>query len=330
LAILVTGATGFVGSAVVRHLLEAGHEVRVLVRPHSNQANIGELPVEVCTGDLADPASLSQAVSGCEGVFHVAADYRLWALRPRELYDTNVGGSLNVLRAAADAGVARIVYTSSVAVLGLHADGTPSDESTIASLADMVGHYKRSKFLAEHKILDLARRERLPVVVVNPSTPMGPRDIKPTPTGRVIVRAAAGKMPAYVNTGLNLVHVDDVAQGHLLAYRKGVIAERYILGGEDWTLHDILRDVAALTHRNAPRLELPHQAVMPVAYVSQAWARITRSRREPMVCVDAVRMSKKRMFFSSDKARRCLGYNPRPAREALRDAVEWFTDHGYC
>ena len=253
---LVTGATGFVGSAIARRLLDVGQTVRVLIRPHSNLTNLGGLPVETVVGDLRDRSSLDSAVRGCESLFHVAADYRLWSRNPQDLYDINVDGTLNILRAAGDAGVNRIVYTSSVATLGIKDDGSDSDEETLATIDTMVGHYKRSKFIAEQEVRRLAEREKLPVVVVNPSTPIGPRDIKPTPTGRVIVKAAAGRMPAFVDTGLNLVHVDDVADGHLFAHEKGKMGERYILGGENWTLQAILTEVANLTGRKPPRVQL--------------------------------------------------------------------------
>ena len=326
---LVTGASGFVGSGVVRRLLDIGHSVRVLIRPNSDQKNLEGLPLDIVVGDLRDRSSLESAVQGCESLFHVAADYRLWARNPRDLYDINVDGTLNILRAAGDAGVSRIVYTSSVATLGLKDDGSASDEETPANLDQMVGHYKRSKFLAEKEVRALTQREHLPVVIVNPSTPIGPRDIKPTPTGRVITRAAAGRMPAYVETGLNLVHVDDVADGHLFAHDKGKPGERYILGGENWTLREILTEVAALTTHKPPRVRLRPEVVLPLAYISQGWAHLTRAEREPLLTVDGVKMSRHLMFFSSQKARDQLGFDPRPAREALHDAVEWFKTHGY-
>jgi dihydroflavonol-4-reductase len=326
---LVTGATGFVGSAVARKLLEAGETVRVLARPGSDRRNIVDLKVEVIEGDLRDRASLERALRGCSALFHVAADYRLWVPRPDEIYQANVEGSRNIVLAAAEAGVARIVYTSSVAVLGLIPGGTPADEATPVTVADMIGHYKRSKFLAEEEIRRLVREEGLPVVIVNPSTPIGPRDIKPTPTGRMIVDAAAGRMPAYVDTGLNVVHVDDVALGHLLAFERGAIGERYILGGENMALRDIFAAVAALTGRRAPRIRLPHDLIMPVAAVAEGWARVSGGG-EPRVTRDSIRMARKKMFFSIEKARRDLGFAPRPASEALREAVAWFRQWGYC
>nr|VFJ93177.1 MAG: dihydroflavonol-4-reductase [Candidatus Kentron sp. H]VFJ94058.1 MAG: dihydroflavonol-4-reductase [Candidatus Kentron sp. H]VFK00720.1 MAG: dihydroflavonol-4-reductase [Candidatus Kentron sp. H] len=320
---LVTGATGFVGSAVVRHLLDAHHNVRVMVRPQSALANIQGLEVEVAQGDLTRPETLKSAISGCDTLFHVAADYRLWAPDRDVLYRTNVAGTTALLRAAADEGVSKIVYTSSVAVLGLNRDGTPSDEGTPSNLADMIGHYKRSKYLAEQAVHRMIEEDKLPVTIVNPSTPIGPRDIKPTPTGRMVLDAASGRMPAYVDTGLNVVHVDDVATGHLLALAQGEIGERYILGGENMTLREILAVISEITERPAPKIRLPHNLVLPVAYLGEMWARLTRGA-EPRATVDGVRMSKKRMYFNSDKAGRALGYSPRPAREALEDAVNWF------
>lgn len=320
---LVTGANGFVGSAVMRQLLDEGAAVRVLVRRGSDRRNLEGLDVEILEGDLRDQASLERALKGCYALFHVAADYRLWVRRPQDLYDSNVIGTGNILRAAGEAGVERIVYTSSVAVLGLNRDGTPADEETRVTVNDMIGHYKRSKFLAEEEVRRLVREQRLPVVIVNPSTPIGPRDVKPTPTGRMIRDAARGRMPAYVDTGLNLVHVEDVAAGHLMAYRRGSIGERYILGGEDLHLKDILTRIAQITGRKPPRIRLSQGMVMPIAYLAQAWARLTGGP-EPRVTVDGVKMSRKLMFFSHAKATRDLGYHPRPADEALRDAVAWF------
>jgi dihydroflavonol-4-reductase len=325
---LVTGATGFVGSAVLRRLLDTGHAVRALARPGSDRRNLQGLAAAVVEGDLRDPRSLERALAGCELVFHVAADYRLWTRDPRDLYESNVAGTRNLLLAAAEAGVRRIVYTSSVATLGLHPAGEPADEGTAATLEGMIGHYKRSKFLAEAEVRRLVAEKGLPVVIVNPSAPVGPRDVKPTPTGRVIVDAARGRVPAYVDTGLNVVHVDDVAQGHLLACDRGRIGERYILGGENLTLREILTHVASLVGRSPPRVRLPHYLVLPVAYVAEAWMRL-RPQGEPMVTVDGVRMARKRMYFSSEKARRELGFSSRPAQEAIRDALAWFREHGY-
>ena len=326
---LVTGATGFVGSAVCRRLLDCGHDVRVLVREHSPRVNLEGLAVEIVVGDLRDARSLEQAVRGAKALFHVAADYRLWARRPNDLYEANVDGSLSLLRAAGDAGVERIVYTSSVATLGYNTDESPADEETPVDASKIIGHYKRSKFIAEQEVRTRAKRERLPLVTVNPSTPIGPRDVKPTPTGRVVMNAAAGKMPAYVDTGLNIVHVDDVADGHLLAFERGEVGERYILGGEDWSLCKILTVVAELTNRKPPRVRLPHQLVMPLAYVAQGWASLVRADKEPMLCVDGVRMSQRKMFFSSAKAVEKLGYSSRPPAQALEEALLWFKKHNY-
>jgi len=325
----VTGATGFVGAAVARQLLEAGATVRVLARVGSDRRNLEDLDVETVEGDLRDRPSLDRAVRGCDAVFHVAADYRLWVRRPAEIYENNVEGSRNVMRAAGEAGIKRIVYTSSVAVLGLNGDGSAADEDTPVALGDMIGHYKRSKFLAEEEVRRLVAEDGLPVVIVNPSTPVGPGDVRPTPTGRMIVEAAAGRMPAYVDTGLNIAHVDDVAQGHLFAYERGRIGERYILGGENLTLRAILTQIAGLTGRAAPKIRLPHGALMPVAAVAEGWARLS-GRGEPMTTLDGVRLSRKKMFFSYAKAGRELGYAPRPASDALSDAVAWFRARGYC
>jgi len=325
---LVTGASGFVGSAVVRRLLVAGHSVRALLRVQSDRRNVDGLPVEIVQGDLTDRGSLEQAVSGCDALFHVAADYRLWVPDPASLYRANVDGTVQIMQAALDGGVSRIVYTSSVATLGLTEDGRPANEDTPVSLANMVGHYKRSKYLAEIEVRKMVEERGLPAVIVNPSTPIGPRDVKPTPTGRMIVDAAAGRMPAYVDTGLNLIHVDDVATGHLLAFERGAIGERYILGGYNMTLKEILTTIARLVDRAPPRLRLPHSVVLPIAYAAEALTRLTGGA-EPRITVDGVRLSKKRMFFSSEKAQRNLGLVTRPADAALAEAVHWFQQNGY-
>jgi len=325
--ILITGATGFVGSAVLRRLLAAGHRVRALARPASDRRNLEGLAVEVAEGDLLEPSSLRPALEGCSGLFHVAADYRLWAPDPGPMFRANVDGTRMLLLAARDARVERIVYTSSVAALGVLPGDAVADEKTPVTFADMIGPYKQSKFLAEAAVTKLIEDEGLPVVIVNPSTPIGPRDIKPTPTGRLIVEAAAGRMPAYVETGLNVAHVDDVAEGHLLAFEKGRVGERYILGGENMSLQAILGAVAEAAGRRAPKLKIPHGAILPIAYAAEAWARI--SGGEPFATVDGVRMARKKMYFSHAKAARDLGYAPRPAGQALADAVRWFKDHGY-
>lgn len=327
--ILVTGASGFVGSAVLRRLLAEGHRVRVLVRAGGDRRNLEGLDVELAVGDLNHPESLRDAVAGAKALFHVAADYRLWVRRPEEIYRANVEGTAALMRAAARAGVERVVYTSSVATLGLHADGASADEDTPSALTDMIGHYKRSKFLAEDEARKVARETGLPIVIVNPSTPIGPRDVKPTPTGRMVAQAASGKIPAFLDTGLNVVHVDDVAEGHLLAYARGRPGERYILGGENMSLSQILAEIAMLTGRRPPRIRLRHGMVMPVAYAAETWTRLAGGA-EPMVTRDGIRMARKWMYFSTAKAERELGYTHRPAIEALRDAVAWFRAHGYC
>ena len=328
MSVLVTCATGFVGSAVARRLVARGEAVRVLARPGSDRRNIAGLDVEVAEGDLRDAASLAHALAGCRALFHVAADYRLWVPRPAEIYDANVAGTRRLMLAAAEAGVERIVYTSSVATLGHRADGAPADEATPVALDDMIGHYKRSKFLAEAEVDELVRARGLPAIIVNPSTPIGPRDIKPTPTGRLIVEAGAGRIPAYVDSGLNVVHVDDVAEGHLLAFDRGAVGERYVLGGADMTLGAILAEIAQLCGRRPPRLRLPHGLVLPLAYGAEAWARL-RGAAEPFVTVDGVRMSRRHMYFSSAKAQDRLGYRARPPAEALADALAWFRAAGY-
>lgn len=325
---LVTGATGFVGSAVARSLLAAGHTVRVLVRPASDRRNLDGLAVEAVVGNLTEEASLRTACAGCDALFHVAADYRLWTRNPQAMMAANVDGTRNILRAAMDAGVSRIVYTSSVATLGVRPDGQSADEETPATLADMIGPYKRSKFLAEEAVLEMVVGDGAPVVIVNPSAPIGPYDIKPTPTGRMIVEAAAGRMPAYVDTGLNVVHVDDVAAGHLAAFERGGIGERYILGGENLTLRQILVAIAAISGGRGPLFRVPHGLILPIAYAAEAWTRLTGGE-EPFATVDGVRMARKKMFFTCEKAVRQLGYAPRPAGEALADAIRWFRQNGY-
>jgi dihydroflavonol-4-reductase len=324
---LVTGATGFVGAAVARRLIAAGKSLRFLVRAGSDTRNIDGLPGARAIGDLGDAASLKKAADGCDAVFHVAADYRLWVPNPAEIYRINVEGSVALVRAATAAGARRIVYCSSVAVLGINKDGTPSDEDTPVALADMIGHYKRSKFLAEEAVRKLVAAEKAPVVIVNPSTPVGPRDVKPTPTGRLIRDAALGKMPAYVDTGLNIVHVDDVADGHLLAFENGRVGERYILGGDDMPLREILAVIAAAAGRKPPSVRLPRRALYPLAVGVEAWARFV-SKKEPLFTVDGLRMAAKLMYFSSAKAKRELGYAPRPGRDALVDAVRWMREVG--
>jgi dihydroflavonol-4-reductase len=326
--ILVTGATGFVGSAVVRKLIGRGLPVRALVRPASDRSNLDGLEIDIVEGDLLETATLKPALDGCSGLFHVAADYRLWAPDPEPMFRANVDGTRTILLAAGDCGVERIVYTSSVAVLGNRPGDGVADEETPVTFKDMIGPYKQSKFLAEAEVRELIESKGLPVVIVNPSTPIGPRDIKPTPTGRMIVEAASGRMPAYVDTGLNVVHVDDVAEGHLLAFKKGVVGQRYILGGENMSLREILTTIARITGGKPPRVKIPTGAVLPFAYMAEAWARVS-GVKEPFATVDGLRMAKKKMFFSHAKADRELGHAPGPAEQALSDAVQWFREHGY-
>jgi dihydroflavonol-4-reductase len=322
---LVTGATGFVGAAVARALLREGWQVRALVRSDSDHSNLQHLDLEIAVGDLTDRPSLDRALVDCGGLFHVAADYRLGAPDPRQLYRINVEGTRNILLAARQAGVGRTVYTSSVATMGIPSDGSPGDEQTPTTLEAMIGHYKRSKYLAEQAALEAAHTG-LSVVIANPSTPVGPGDVKPTPTGQVVLDAASGRMPAYVDTGLNIVHVDDVAAGHLMAFHRGRSGERYILGGQDMTLREILAHIARLVGRQPPRVRLPYAAVLPIAYVAAAVAKV--SGRSGRVTLEGVRMSRKRMFFSSAKAVRELGYQWRPPVEAFDDAVRWFRERG--
>jgi dihydroflavonol-4-reductase len=322
---LVTGANGFVGAAVVRALVARGEPVRALVRPASNTVNLDGLPVEIARGDITDAVAMRDAAEGCTHVFHVAADYRLWVPDAKPMYRTNVEGSLNVLEAAAAAGARRMVYTSSVAVLGILADRTPADEDTPVTIDAMIGPYKRSKYLAEKAVRARAEELAFPLVTVNPSTPIGPGDYRPTPTGRVIVDAAQGRMPAYVDTGLNIVHVDDVAAGHVLARDAGIPGQRYILGGSDLSLRDILVMVAKLSGRRPPVVRLPRAAVYPIAVVSEALARIAGFT--PLVTRDELKMAGKHMYFSSRKAEAALGYCWRPAEEAIADALTWFKAH---
>lgn len=326
--VLVTGASGFVGAAVARALLAQGRKVRVLLRPQSDRRNVEGIDVEPRIGSLEDGASLSAALDGCGALYHVAADYRLWVRDESAMYKANVEGTRLLMLAALDQRVERVVYTSSVATLGLPRDGGVSDETTPSALVDMIGPYKRSKFMAEEVVRGLVTERGLPAVIVNPSTPIGPRDVKPTPTGRMIVEAASGRMPAFVDTGLNIVHVEDVAAGHLLAEEKGRLGERYILGGENLTLAEILRRIAVLTHRKPPSVSIPIPAIWPIALGAELWAQF--SGKEPFVTRDGLRMAKKKMFFSSAKAERELGYCARPAQDALADAVAWFKAAGLC
>ena len=322
MTVLVTGATGFVGSAVVRQLIDAGYAVRAMVRRASDRRNLDGLAVELVEGNLTESESLVRAVHGCRGLFHVAADYRLWVPDRASMFSANVEGTRNLMQVALAAGVERIVYTSSVATLGIVPGGV-ADESTPVSLDDMIGPYKQSKFLAESAVRVLFEERSLPVVIVNPSTPIGPRDIKPTPTGKMVLDAAEGRIPAFVETGLNVVHVDDVARGHVAAFERGVPGDRYILGGENLTLSDILARIAHICGRRAPTIRLPHGAVIPIAVAAECWCRLFGG--EPFASSDSVRLSRKRMFFSSDKATAGLGYTPRPVNQALYDALAYFS-----
>src|SRR5271165_122286 len=323
---LVTGATGFVGSAVARALIGMGHDVRILTRPNSDRRNLANLAAEVAEGSLEDASSLARAVAGCRYLFHVAADYRLWVTDPAPMFRANVEGTRALMRAALDAGVERVVYTSSVATLGLVPQGS-ADEETPSNVEDMIGPYKRSKFQAEEVVRGLIARRGLPAVIVNPSTPVGPRDRKPTPTGRLILKAARGQMPGYVETGLNIVHVDDIAAGHLAAAELGRVGERYILGGENLSLAKILEEVAQAAGRRAPRIRVPYTVSYAVAIGAEAMARL--SGKQPFITLDGVRMARKKMYFTSEKASRELGYTPRPARHAIADAIGWFKANGY-
>lgn len=322
----VTGATGFLGNRVARALLARGETVRVTVRQSSPRTLLAGLPVETVTADLRDPGTLAPALDGVDTLYHVAADYRILVRDPAALDRTNVDGTAALMEAAKAAGVRRIVYTSSVAVLGTRADGQPADEETPVSEADMIGAYKRSKFRAEAMVRRRAAAEGWPVVIVNPSTPVGPGDIKPTPTGRMIRDAARGKIPAFVDTGLNIAHVDDVAMGHLLAAERGAVGERYILGGDDMSLNAILTEIAHATGRKPPKIKLPRRPLFPIAYLVEALARLRPTAPEPLMTVDGLKMAGKWMYFSSAKAKRDLGYDPRPATAALQDAVAWFAD----
>ncbi|HTT19642.1 MAG TPA: hopanoid-associated sugar epimerase [Candidatus Sulfotelmatobacter sp.] len=324
----VTGATGFLGSHVARVLADQGASLRLLVRPTSNLKNLQGLNAETATGDLRDADSLEKAISGCDTVFHVAADYRLWVRDPNEMYRSNVGGTRALLEAARKSGVRRVVYTSSVATIGFRADGRPADEDSPVSLADMIGHYKRSKFMAEQIAME-AGRSGLSVITVNPTTPIGEQDVKPTPTGRIIVDFLKRKFPAYVETGLNLVDVRECAKGHIAALEKGRTAERYILGGEDLTLKQILDKLGQITGLPSPKVKLPYLFAFAAGVVDEAVTGLLLGR-EPRATVDTVRMGKKKMFASSAKSERELGWKIVPVDDALRHAVEWFRANGYA
>jgi dihydroflavonol-4-reductase len=329
----VTGATGFLGSHVARVLADGGAQLRLLVRPTSNLKNLEALfssgtKAETATGDLRDMASLEKAMSGCDTVFHVAADYRLWVRDPGEMYRSNVDGTRAILEAARKNNVRRVVYTSSVATIGFTSDGRPADEESPVSLAHMIGHYKRSKFIAEQVALE-AGRNGMDVVTVNPTTPIGEQDVKPTPTGRIVVDFVKRKFPAYVETGLNLVDVRECARGHVAALEKGKSGQRYILGGQDLTLKQILDKLAEITGLPSPKVKLPYVFAFAAGIVDEAVTGMLL-RREPRATVDTVRMGKKKMFASSAKAERDLGWKIIPVDGALRRAVEWFRANGYA
>jgi dihydroflavonol-4-reductase len=326
LTTLVTGATGFIGANVVRTLVESGATVRTLVRPSSDTRNLSGLPVDVVYGDLRDTSSLRTALQGCHTLYHVAASYSLWTPHPEEMYAINVEGTSHLFQIALELGVAKVVYTSSVATIGLPADGSPGDETILLAPSEAIGHYKRSKILAEQRALALCQ-QGLPLVVVNPSTPIGPWDIKPTPTGKIVLDFLRRKMPAYLDTGLNLIDVRDVAYGHLRAAQYGKIGERYILGCRNMSLRDILQMLAAVSGLPAPRLRIPYSVALATGYVSEWLAHWTH--KPPMVPLVGVRMARRPMYFTAQKAVRELGLTQSPLEEAMRQAVQWFREHGY-
>lgn len=323
--VLVTGATGFVGSAVARALAARGAKLKLLVRRGSDRTNVAGLDAVLAEGDLRDQASVESAARGCRYMFHVAADYRLWAPDPEEIVRNNRAGTMAVMNAAKAAGVERIVYTSSVATLLPAHDGV-ADEASPAAPEQAVGAYKRSKVVAE-RLVEAMAADGLPVVIVNPSTPIGPRDVKPTPTGRIVVEAANGRMPAYVESGLNLVHVDDVAAGHLLALEKGRVGQRYVLGGQDVALGTMLAEIARIVGRKPPTMRIPRTPLFPMAYANEAWCRLT-GKTDPFLTVDSLKMAAHNMYYSSARAEAELGYRARPYAEALADAIAWFRAAG--
>jgi dihydroflavonol-4-reductase len=325
--VFVTGATGFIGASLVRELLKEGYRVRALARPGSDRRNLNGLDVELCEGDLRDRKSLDKGLKGCDVLYHAAADYRLWTRRPSVMYEINVGGTRTILEAALNMGLSRVVYTSSVGTLGNPGNGLPGGESTPVSLDDMVGHYKKSKFLAEREAESFLQRG-LPLVIVNPSTPVGMLDIKPTPTGRIIVDFLNRRMPAYLDTGLNIIDVEECARGHILAARHGRIGEKYILGNENLTLRQIFAMLGEITGLPAPRVRLPYTPILIAAYINEALSRCTG--KEPLIPLAGVQMARKFMFFDSTKATNELGLQQRSAMEALRKAVAWFRAHGYA
>jgi dihydroflavonol-4-reductase len=324
----VTGATGFLGSHVARQLLAKGADLRLLVRSTSRVDNIADIPAERVVGDLRDLDSLKKGIAGCEFVFHVAADYRLWSHNGQELYDSNVAGTQNILQAARDSGVRRVIYTSSVGTMGFGNNGRLTDEKSPVTLSNMIGDYKRSKFLAEQLVIEAGRTGQN-VVMVNPTTPVGERDIKPTPSGQIVVDFLRRKFPAYVDTGLNLVDIVDCAEGHLMAMEKAQPGERYILGGENLSLKQILDKLGAITGLPSPKIRLPYAVALATGVVDTIVVG-KMMKREPRVTIDAVRMGRKKMFVTSAKAERELGWNPSPVDGALQRAVEWFKSNGYA
>lgn len=325
--VFLTGATGFVGAHVARHLAERGAQLRVLVRPTSNLANLDGVTAETVVGDLLQPATLRSSIRGCDALMHVAADYRLWVRDPKAMYAVNVDGTRALLKLAREEGVRRCVYTSSVATMAFKSDGTIVDEGTPVSLNDMIGHYKRSKFLAEQVVNEAARGQE--VIILNPTTPIGARDVKPTPTGRIVVDFLKRKFPAYMDTGLNLVDVSEVAKAHCAALQAGIPGERYILGGENLTLKQILDKMSAITGLPSPTMKVPHAVAMTFAFFDEMVSGRMLGR-EPRATLEEVRMGKKKMFASSAKAQRELGFRVVPVYEALRSAIEWFRAHGYA
>jgi dihydroflavonol-4-reductase len=324
--VFVTGATGFIGASLVRELLDQNHEVKVLARPGSDRRNLNGLDIELFEGDLSDRGSLEKGLEGCDTLFHVAADYRLWTCDPEAMYATNVQGTRNILEAAQTRGISRVVYTSSVGTLGNPGNGTPGNEETPVSFADMVGHYKKSKFLAEREAESFIRRG-LPLTIVNPSTPVGKLDIKPTPTGKIIVDFLNRKMPAYLDTGLNLIDVEDCAKGHILAARHGKVGEKYILGNRNMTLREIFGMLEAISGIPAPKVRLPYRPILIAAHINEAVSRLTR--REPLIPLAGVQMAGKFMYFDSTKAIRDLGLPQTPVTLALEKAIDWFRRAGY-
>lgn len=325
--VLVTGASGFVGASVAEALLNHGFSVRTLARPTSSRLNLSKLDVEIIEGDMCDPASVKAAMRGSRYLFHAAADYRLWVHDPDIILRNNREGTRNLMQAALAEGVERVIYTSSVATLALAQDEKPSDETRPLCESEAIGAYKRSKIQAERIVETLIEREGLPAIIVHPSAPIGPGDVKPTPTGRIIVEAALGRIPGYVDSGLNLVHVGDVAKGHVAALFRGRIGEHYILGGQNISLRQFFTEIAELSGKRPPKFCFPRPLLYPFAYAAEIFAKLTH--KEPFLTLDGLRMARYRMFFSSAKAERELAYKARPHQEGLADALAWFRAHGH-